>query len=169
MNTAVTKSKMGNHSGVSYCIQITKAHERYYPRIVILSEPPLIIDAAIIFYMACFFRVHRDSVPFNTNPFKLVSDWAVSYIDAILDPIGKARFESGAMHSECGVQFLEKKLSEKIAILKEYKKIRRQLMPVTEDYKIDVFNAANHKKFIEHLIKIHYESERYAGRKSTDN
>lgn len=162
--TAITKQKMGTHAGITYSVQITKIEGLYYPRIVILSEPNVILDACIIFDLVSQFI----PTPFKENPFNFVNDWAVAYIDGITDPVGALRLKSGEIEKETGVQYLEKKLSKNREILAEYKKNRASLQQISEDYKIEIYNAAQRAKWLQRLISIHYMSERYAGRISTE-
>lgn len=159
--TAITKQKMGTHAGVSYSVQITKIDGLYYPRIVILTEPALIIDACIIFYITL-------SSFCKKNPFSVVENCAHGYIDAINESAGKERLKTGEIQKELGVNFLEEKLSQHRSILTKYKKLRSSLTPITEEFKEQVEQSAIHVKWLQSLIKNHYMSERYAGRTSTD-
>jgi hypothetical protein len=163
--TAITKQKMGTHAGVPYSVQITKIDGLYYPRIVILCEPALVVDACIIFDMLSFFYMYK---PNNQNPFNIANDCAVGFIDGLTTEEGKQRLLSGEAEKQLGVQFLEKKLLDHRAVLVEYKKLRTNLLPITEEFKERVEQSAVQVKWLQHLIKNHYMSERYAGRISTE-
>jgi hypothetical protein len=160
--SAISRQKMETHAGVTYSVQLTKIDGFYYPRLVILSEPNLIIDACIILHAIGITK-------FRSNPFSFCRDFAVGIIDSICDTKGKDRLISGEIQSELGIKYLEKKLLDHRQILLEYKKLRSGLLPITEEFKERVSDSAEQVKFLQRIISDHYMSERYAGRKSTDN
>jgi len=171
--TAITKQKMGTHAGVSYSVQITKIDGLYYPRIVILCDPNVIIDGCVFFDMHRYIYLHgvrlpKGANPFAINPFNLCDESATGFIEGIKHPLGAARLQSGEIEKELGVQFLEKKLLDHRAVLVEYKKLRTNLLPITEEFKERVEQSAAQIKWLQRLIKNHYMSERYAGRTSTE-
>lgn len=147
--TAATKKKMGIHNGISYCVQITKVNNLYFPRVVILGDHTEIIDSCEICWL---FGV----AAFNKNPFSLAEGIAIGSIDS------KAKNEISS------IQRIEKRLTEEKEILNRYKKDRASLVAITEEFKNRTVLAVENVKLLQGIIKNHYMSERYAGRTSTD-
>jgi hypothetical protein len=146
---AATKKKMGFHDGVSYCVQITKVGNLYFPRITILFENPEIIDSCEI---AWLFGVSA----FDKNPYSMADGIAIGSIDA------------RAMTGSSSIERIELRLSQEKEVISKYKKDRSAMVPLTEEFKQRTAVAAKNVKLLNCIIKNHYMSERYAGRTSTD-